>query len=86
MRTAWILRAYGVSRYVGGTSHVPAVRTACVLRAYRANTALYSAAWQVENVIYFKDTSDANRADSQIESVCLAGKDGHRQSTANSST
>jgi hypothetical protein len=53
------------------------VRTACVPRAYRANTALYSAAWQVENVIYFKDTSDANRADSQIESVCLAGKDGH---------
>ncbi len=75
-----------MSRYVGGTSHVPAVRTARVPRAYRANTALYSAAWQVENVIYFKDTSDANRADSQIESVCLAGKDGHRQPTANLST
>jgi hypothetical protein len=39
VRTAWILRAYRVSRYVGGTSHVPAVRTACVPRAYRVRTA-----------------------------------------------
>ena len=68
LRAACILRVYRVSRYLGGTSQVPAVRTA------------HSAAWQVENVIYFKDTSDANRADSQIESVCLAGKDGHWQS------
>ncbi len=74
MRTACVPREYRVR-----TASVPRayrVRTACVPREYRASTA-HSAAWQVENVIYFKDTSDANRADSQIESVCLAGKVGH---------